>query len=413
MMNKKANINKALNIFLMIILIFSTDCFVTFANVNELYKNIFRVLILLSCVMLVVPYLKYFRYNQTSFLVWSILVWIIIINAIVRRDFGTGNLIKILLLSFGTLYSCIISIENFKYYYVKLMSIISGYSLITYVMRNIFKNIGWIPSVSNGSTVMQNLVLSNLDMTNSGLIRNWGPFWEPGVFQIYVLLALIIVMSEYKEKHFLKILFIVTTLSTFSTTGYIILAIILIGFLFESNKKGYREVTFKNEKIIILILFFVGVTIIILDSRILTIIFDKFRSNSSSFVSASSRSDSIWGNLAVSIRYPFIGAGYKRMDELFWTFLKSIESQAVSNTNGLLMNFSVYGWLFGGLWTWLMYRFICNFHITVRMRCLVFLSIVLMMFSEPLFHSLLFNVILFYGIKSKDIYTRGNCNENS
>ena len=49
MMNKKANLNKALNIFLMIILIFSTDCFVTFANVNELYKNIFRVLILLSC----------------------------------------------------------------------------------------------------------------------------------------------------------------------------------------------------------------------------------------------------------------------------------------------------------------------------------------------------------------------------
>ena len=120
MMNKKANLNKALNIFLMIILIFSTDCFVTFANVNELYKNIFRVLILLSCVMLVVPYLKYFRYNQTSFLVWSILVWIIIINAIVRRDFGTGNLIKILLLSFGTLYSCIISIENFKYYYLRL-----------------------------------------------------------------------------------------------------------------------------------------------------------------------------------------------------------------------------------------------------------------------------------------------------
>ena len=407
-MNKNANVNanKVLNVFLMILLIFSTDCFVTFANVNELYKNIFRILIVLACLILAVPYLKYFRYNQTSFFIWSILVGIIIINAIVRRDFGTGNLMKIILISFGVLYSCVITIENFKYYYVKLMSIISGYSLITYVMRDLFRNVEWIPRVSNGNMVMQNLVISNLDVTNAGLIRNWGPFWEPGVFQIYVLLALIIVMAEYKEKHFLKILFIVTTLSTFSTTGYIILAIILMGFLFESQKKRYSEITFKNEKILILIIFFIGAMIIMLDSQILMIVFEKFRCNSSSFVSASSRSDSIWGNLLVSIRYPLIGAGYKRMDELFWTFLKSMGTQAVSNTNGLLMNYSVYGWLFGGIWTWLMYRFVRNFNITIRMRSLVFLCMVLMLFSEPLFHSLLFNTILFYGIKPKKICKR-------
>ena len=57
-----------------------------------------------------------------------------------------------------------------------------------------------------------------------GTTRNAGMFWEPGAFQCYINLALVILFfdknkEEYNGKKFKLIIFIITLLTTQSTTG--------------------------------------------------------------------------------------------------------------------------------------------------------------------------------------------------
>ena len=76
-----------------------------------------------------------------------------------------------------------------------------------------------------------------------GIIRNPGMFWEAGAFAGYLLLALVFVaiqnkefiIGNYKREIFWIILGIITTMST---TGFIILSILIIFFAMQHFKKG-------------------------------------------------------------------------------------------------------------------------------------------------------------------------------
>lgn len=92
---------------------------------------------------------------------------------------------------------------------------------------------------------------------------NSGPFWEPGAFQGYILIA-ILLLSEYKNKILPKdywtklIIFILALLSTKSTTGYLLLPLALIPhFRFIINP---RSISSRAVKILILI--FIGILFI-------------------------------------------------------------------------------------------------------------------------------------------------------
>ena len=82
----------------------------------------------------------------------------------------------------------------------------------------------------------------NYDFTY-GIIRNPGMFWEAGAFAGYLLLALVFVamknkgfiIGNYKKEVFGLIIGIITTMST---TGFIVLSIIIIFFAMEHFNKG-------------------------------------------------------------------------------------------------------------------------------------------------------------------------------
>ncbi|PWG78808.1 hypothetical protein [Pararcticibacter amylolyticus] len=70
-----------------------------------------------------------------------------------------------------------------------------------------------------------------------GLVRNSGPFWEPGAFGGYLLIALIFDMLTTKT--WLKkdnIILVVAIITTFSTTTYLAFAVFLCGYAFFKIK---------------------------------------------------------------------------------------------------------------------------------------------------------------------------------
>jgi flagellar biosynthesis protein FliQ len=82
----------------------------------------------------------------------------------------------------------------------------------------------------------------NYDFTY-GIIRNPGMFWEAGAFAGYLLLALVFVAIQnkkftivnYKKEVFWIILGVITTMST---TGFLVLSVIIIFFAMEHFNKG-------------------------------------------------------------------------------------------------------------------------------------------------------------------------------
>lgn len=81
-----------------------------------------------------------------------------------------------------------------------------------------------------------------------GSDRNCGMFWEPGAFAPFIVFALAILILEKNEgisRRYLKILILIITLiTTFSTTGYITMAICVSMILFDSDSSRLKKIGF-------------------------------------------------------------------------------------------------------------------------------------------------------------------------
>lgn len=72
----------------------------------------------------------------------------------------------------------------------------------------------------------------------ANMVRNPGPFWEPGRFTIYLTIALMLRIYNNPKNLFDKtnIILLLANITTFSTTGYIALIILFFGYIMISKK---------------------------------------------------------------------------------------------------------------------------------------------------------------------------------
>lgn len=68
------------------------------------------------------------------------------------------------------------------------------------------------------------------------LVRNQGWFWEPGVLQVYLNILLYLEGFVFKRKNITIVFVILAIISTYSTTGILIMLILLL-FIFQSSIK--------------------------------------------------------------------------------------------------------------------------------------------------------------------------------
>ena len=71
----------------------------------------------------------------------------------------------------------------------------------------------------------------------SGAYRNCGFTWEPGGFACFLILAIIINLAsnKFKIRNKSLMILILSLITTFSTTGYMAFAFIMIWYLFNTE----------------------------------------------------------------------------------------------------------------------------------------------------------------------------------
>lgn len=112
--------------------------------------------------------------------------------------------------------------DSFIKLYIQVLLIMCIYSCICYFLNLIFNFTASTPALG---TLYKMWMGQNI----RSFSRNSGPFWEPGIFQIYINIALYFALFFFKNKagktpwvHI--VVFCITILTTISTTGYLVMA---------------------------------------------------------------------------------------------------------------------------------------------------------------------------------------------
>jgi len=140
--------------------------------------------------------------------------------------------------------------EKFRDVYLNVLVTLSVISLIFWGISLI--NGGGIGFKFDRYTSL--LIFNSIDLE---YFRNSGPFWEPGAFQGYIILAFLLfsnkMISSIKSRPISWLILLATLLSTQSTTGYLALGCFAIGYVITHSKNFIT--------LIVVLLFLAGVII--------------------------------------------------------------------------------------------------------------------------------------------------------
>ncbi len=203
-----------------------------------------------------------------------------------------------------------IVIKNFAKVYVNILFIISIISLLFYVFINISSSgYNFLLSISNGIIPLSfnsetEILSSNPNNTlifftipHEFIFRNSGPFWEPGMFGIFLSIAFALSIFKYGIKNNKSILFLLAGMSTLSTTTFMAFFIVIGVHLYLKKVNFYT------------IIGFVLLSVLIIQVYNLPFINDKINSDFNNRDKAYSRFGAMIVHYDQIIDSPWIGYG--------------------------------------------------------------------------------------------------------
>ena len=350
--------------------------------------------------------LKIFRSNGVYFL--CVIVASILLTSLSHLDFAGGYIYQIWIVFLAFLITQFLGFEIFINIFKKYVFVLSFLSIFVFVIANYYDWIlDYFPVGENSAGIeFTNLYIGSV-YKGVAEIRNASIFREPGVFMIYILLAVMfeLFISNRLNIYFLAFLFI-ALLTTFSTAGFVILFFLIIGYMFKKDVQN-----FQSNRILLASIFAAFILIFSFQPELYDQVFSKLSSDSASFGSATARIASIVVNLDIFANHPFLGSGLGNYGSLFEEYSNlyfgvPLEASGQS-TNSFMAVFATYGLLYGLI---VLYALMCLTKKLSRsfiLKSILFLSLGLMFSSQDMRYSLLFNILVFYGLKfSTNVFYR-------
>jgi len=299
--------------------------------------------------------------------------------------------------------------ENFDIIYVNILYYLTIISFVFFIPSFIFPSFEQFLITELSPLFTQtrlysiyeytpNIILYNIN-TGQGtweFFRNSGPFWEPGAFSGFLLLALLFnIIRENKVYTKKNIIFILGILSTFSSSGYIALGSVFLTFM-VLNKGLFRKIILLPSLIILFWIAYFNLTFLNekIDYQYLAASEgDVTYTQRNRFISAYLDMQDILAN-------PILGIG--RSYEIRYSVYGGIRTDLEHRNNGIT-DFAVkFGLPFTILYFFLIYNSfnkLCIYTNYMRRFALLALIIVLIIgFSETYFSKPFFIALSFLGL---------------
>jgi len=299
------------------------------------------------------------------------------------------------------------TIESFCKSYTDVLFILATFSLIGFVAYQLVPSLNSMFLVSGKTGRAYSCLF--LFVKSPRTIRNYGMFWEPGAFQVFLAIALLLEIKKDNSSLFRCIVYSVAIITTFSTTGYIALLFIWI----ICNEKARNLNIWKKSLILafgaVVVYFFFNADSVLLQYSGQTV-FGKLldlqdlisNSDTSVITTTSVRYYSIIKPIGVFFRNPIIGVGYQRLNELLWNYTHGM------NTFTFVNFFAYFGLIFGlssvcGFW-----KFSGKISESHRQTIVTMIAMVLITMSENLVTFGILYWFIFYGYSNSKLLTTQN-----
>ena len=193
--------------------------------------------------------------NKGPLLIFFLMVIQIALSGIVNRKFGVLDTTTIVQIFITTMLVCSFTKGEFERHYSDAMCLIAILSMVGFYCSLLFPSIAnkfpyatadkWIGNYEEMN--LRNLFISVVHL-NVNYPRNWGIFYEPGMYAFFINVALYFSLIEQKQKKVSKIIILtIAQITTMSTNG--LFSLILIYFLFLIQKNHYSKYLAHKYKI--------------------------------------------------------------------------------------------------------------------------------------------------------------------
>lgn len=239
--------------------------------------------------------------------------------------------------------------------FVQMVTILALISLVMYTVQMINFDIirSILPETSDThQTFYGGFLFTATDYPHSK--KNIGLATEPGRYQIYLIAALYIcmyrnIMLNFSQKKIRNcfVILLITLITTQSTTGYISLMILIVGFLVRNLQKEKSSLSKSiNRTMIAMIVVLIAYLFIAGDNNLLqkNLLNKLFDTNGNFDLSAStgaSRVGSILTDLQIALKHP-LGLGFEKYQAL-WRTSKIGNFLDVASCSGVTISLAALG----------------------------------------------------------------------
>lgn len=285
-----------------------------------------------------------------------------------------------------------INFEKLQIGFYRTAIVIAIISLVFYVLINYVHSPGpFLQYYSeNGTLYVTNFLYTYMVYWP---MRNAAFFREPGVYQIYLNVALLFYYNINKSKIIDKyiIILLLAIFTTLSSAGIVMGIAILTFRLLQTKNAGI----FQN----LLVLFFAVVAYFGI-SLMFDAIFYKVMLGTEESGSTFARYYSVIVPLQMCMDYPFFGCGANEFTSLLNNYHVSGEEFLTPGlvTNSITVNFATSGIFVGTMYLLLFYKGVINFCYTYKYRILFVIIMLVLVSCENITYSLLFNFMLMLGL---------------
>lgn len=304
----------------------------------------------------------------------------------------------------GAYYTAKVPLTVFRDALIYVMSVLCLISLFFYPLYIFIPQLQEFNVVGGSDQVPAS---SFLVFTSHDVLRNQSIFWEPGAFQTYICLATFFELTKSNFNKNRIWLFIITCITTLSTTGYCGMFLLLPWYLMKKrvSLKSYIVVS-----AVLLIVSFLGVTYFsdLLFSTSDSSVFGKLivARNSDGFsegdlTTASVRYFSVVKPIGVFLDNPLFGVGYQGLKTILYNYTFNM------NTCTFVNYFAVYGIVLGSLALYGYWNLVKIFEGRKVLMYLLFFFIFLITFSEDYVNFSFFYILIIYGL-SNSSYSKGS-----
>ncbi len=395
---QKQNNKALLYLVILFVTVITTDTVYMGTNLNVFFQKIPQIflagitvlLLFFSCLIR-----KTFRAGRLVFIL--LLNLCIVATAVCFTDFRTGYLFKCILVTFSFFVTQLFDLKTFAGVFNRVIAFLAAISLVCFSAEAVNHNVfSFAPRIYNSVGYgFRNLFL--YVQSDAGFaLRNYGIYREPGVYQMFLIVALIFELYYFKQPNIKRmVVYMATLLTTLSSTGLLAMgAWILLAYV---KRNTVSEKIKAGMLILGCLTFFMGICLF--PSIFLELaekVFGKFSLENESFLA---RWGSIVLNLKMWLEHPIFGVGMTNAGPLYeQESIRVFGTLIRDNTNTLLVQFAVHGTIFGLLWLSGFIKGACALGKSKMEKGLIFLIVVILSIGENVTFSPFGNVLMMYGL---------------